>query len=307
MKKINQMKYSFIPIDSCNLCGAKETQFKVLGKRLNKPLGFRPKNKTGITTTIVKCKNCGLIFSNPLPIPEDLQDHYAVSSEEYYKNHDFLVDEANYNCLLAWLKRLMDLKSGIKVLDVGVGIDKFIFSLEKEGLDVYGLEPSESFFREANETIKERKSKVQLKQASVENADFPENFFDFISFGAVLEHLYDPSENIVKALKWLKPKGIIYIEVPSSDWLINKIINFAYRIRGLDYVGNLSPMHMPYHLYEFTLKSFQKHAKQYNYEIADYGYFTCQTFMPKIFDTFLIPYMNLTKTGMQLAVWLKKK
>ncbi|MBK8291297.1 MAG: methyltransferase domain-containing protein [Flammeovirgaceae bacterium] len=55
---------------------------------------------------------------------------------------------------------------------------------------------------------------------------YPENSFDFISFGAVLEHVYSPADSILRTLRWLKPNGIIHIEVPSSDWLINKIINF---------------------------------------------------------------------------------
>jgi 2-polyprenyl-3-methyl-5-hydroxy-6-metoxy-1,4-benzoquinol methylase len=43
---------------------------------------------------------------------------------------------------------------------------------------------------------------------------FPEAHFDFITFGAVLEHLYDPSMSIHKAMSWLKPSGIMHIEVP---------------------------------------------------------------------------------------------
>jgi len=122
-----------------------------------------------------------------------------------------------------------------------------------------------------------------------------------------LEHLYNPSGSIKKALKWLKPGGVIHIEVPSSDWLINKLINLFYKMKLSDYVGNLSPMHEPFHLYEFGLKSFEQHAKQNDYEIAFHEYYVCQTFMPRILDKFIKPYMKRTNTGMQLCVWLRKK
>jgi len=141
----------------------------------------------------------------------------------------------------------------------------------------------------------------------IEDCDFEENTFDVILFTAVLEHLYEPAAIIEKVMTWLKPNGLLFIEVPSSDWLTNKIYNFIYRIQGKDYVGNLSPMHEPYHLYEFSKRAFEIHAKESNYEIADCQYYVCQTFLPKIFDPFLKWYMKKTKKGMELAIWLRKK
>ena len=115
----------------------------------------------------------------------------------------------------------------------------------------------------------------------MEEIEYEEDTFDFISFGAVLEHLYDPSCSIQKALNWLKPGGLIHIEVPSSDWLTNRIINAFYKLCLNDYVGNISPMHEPYHLYEFGLKSFEENSRRHNYEIAYHEYYVCKTFLPK--------------------------
>ena len=47
----------------------------------------------------------------------------------------------------------------------------------------------------------------KLKLGMIEDVDYPENHFDFITFGAVLEHLYHPAASIEKAMKWLKPGG----------------------------------------------------------------------------------------------------
>ena len=74
--------YSFHSVENCNMCGS--SSFKILGKRLNSAQGKDPYNKTGITTTIVKCKSCDLIYSNPLPIPASIQDHYNIPPEEYW-------------------------------------------------------------------------------------------------------------------------------------------------------------------------------------------------------------------------------
>jgi ubiquinone/menaquinone biosynthesis C-methylase UbiE len=303
MKK--QLKYYFNYIENCNMCGASNSTNKILGKRLNASQGKNPKNKIGITTTIVKCNNCNLIYSNPQPIPFSLQDHYGVPPEDYWKESYFVINEFYFLGEIQRLKSLIDFKVGMKSLDIGAGLGKAMTALANAGFDTYGIEPSKEFYERA--ISKMGISPERLKLGQIEEINYPQNTFDFISFGAVLEHLYDPSEAIQKAMGWLKANGIIHIEIPSSDWLINKIINLYYKINRSDYVGNLSPMHDPYHLYEFGLKSFKEHSKKYNYDLAFYQYYVGETFMPKIADYLLKPYMKRTNTGMQLCVWLRKK
>jgi 2-polyprenyl-3-methyl-5-hydroxy-6-metoxy-1,4-benzoquinol methylase len=297
--------YIFKEINKCNMCGFPVSSHKILGRRLNGSQGSSPHKKTGLTTTILQCRNCSLIFSNPLPIPLNLQDHYGIPPEEYWKNSYFTVDPDYFLPIIDQVKELMTLERGMKTLDIGAGLGKAMKSMESEGFDAYGIEPSVPFYERAIEKMQISKNRLQL--AAIEDAEFPDNFFDFITFGAVLEHLYDPNDSIRKALKWLKPGGVIHIEVPSSDWLTHKIINIFYKIRGLDYVGNLSPMHEPFHLYEFGLKSFQLNGKNLGYDVVRHDYYVCQTFLPKQLDFILKPYMAKTNKGMQLCVYLKKK
>src|SRR6266498_2217366 len=127
-------------------------------------------------------------------------------------------------------------------------------------------------------------SPERLRQGAIEEIDYEENSFDFITFGAVLEHLYDPGNSLKKALRWLQPSGIIHIEVPSSEWFISKLINRYYRLRGTHFVTNISPMHEPFHLYEFSLKSFQMNAFRLRYEVAYYKHFVGEIpSIPRIF------------------------
>lgn len=302
MKDIN---YRIRYIEKCNMCGASKGTFIVLGKRLNSSQGKNPAKKIGITTTVCKCRNCDFIFANPLPIPENINDHYGVPPETYWVEDYFKIDENYFKGEIDWLKRLMPIQIGMKSLDIGAGIGKQMIALKREGFDAYGLEPSKPFYERAIEKMKIPEE--QLKLCSIEEAEYDKNFFDFISFGAVLEHLYFPSEAIKQTLKWLKPGGLIHIEVPSSNWLINKILNNYYRIKGMDYVANISPMHPPFHLSEFSYKSFAESAKENNFTIEDHCYYVCKTFMPKFLDPFLKSYMKKTRTGMQLCIWLRKE
>ncbi len=300
-----QLKYKFKYAEVCNMCGSSAEHHKILGKRLNQQQGKNPKNKIGIAVTVCKCNCCGLIYSNPQPQPFDLQDHYGVSPENYWKAEYFTVEDDYFKIEIERFNKLTAFKQGMKFLDIGAGLGKAMINTFKAGFDSYGFEASKPFYERAISNM--GISPDKLKFGMMEDVEYSENYFDFISFGAVLEHLYDPSQSVTKAMKWLKPNGLMHIEVPSSDWLINKIINFAYRLKRTDYVGNLSPMHTPFHLHEFTPKSFEAHAQQNNYEIAFYEHFVCESYMPKLLDIFLRPHMQRTHKGMQLSIWLRKK
>lgn len=299
------LTYHFKEIKKCNFCGNKTSLNKILGQRLNKSQGKNPKSKMGISVSIIKCNSCDLIYSNPQPIPKDIQSHYGIPPESYWKKEYFTINPNYFNYEIIKAKNLISFKKGMKSLDIGAGLGKSMIAMEKAGFDTHGIEPSITFRDKAISQMKISPNKLKL--GMIEKVTYENDYFDFITFGAVLEHLYSPSEALEKALKWLKPNGIIHIEVPSSKWLIAKLYNWFFKLRGTNYVTNTSPMHEPYHMYEFDLKSFQKNSKLLGYKIIDYEYSVCNIyFIPKIFHSFLKWYMKKTNTGMQLTIWLKK-
>ncbi|MEQ8625878.1 MAG: methyltransferase domain-containing protein [Vicingaceae bacterium] len=298
-------KYSFRDIGHCEMCKDPTKNHKILGQRLNKSQGLKPKKLFGISVSVVKCNNCGLIYSNPQPIPFDIQNHYGTPPEDYWKESYFNWDSTYFQNQLKQVKRLIDFKSDMKALDIGAGLGKCMLSLENFGFDTYGLEPSIPFYERAISKMGIDKNKLKL--GSIEELEYEDNSFDFITFGAVFEHLYEPAFCLEKALKWLKPNGIIHIEVPSSDWLIAKLMNLYYRISGTNFVTNLSPMHSPFHLHEFTLKSFEKLAVELGFRIEKFEYHVASIYyVPKMFHGLLKLYMEKTNTGLQLSIYLRK-
>ena len=303
---MSAIEYTFVEVNACNMCGTATTEARVLGKRMNRSQGVRPVSRIGIATTVMKCRDCELVFSNPLPVPHDIAQHYGTPPESYWVPSEFVLDPQHFS---REISRYFDLSGsssgvGLLALDIGAGLGKSIKALERAGFDTYGIEPSEPFRERALSMMQISPDRLQL--ATLEDAKLPRDSFDFITFGAVLEHLYDPSASIAHALQLAKPGGLVHIEVPSSKWLTNKISNFAYAIQGLDYISNLSPMHSPFHLYEFGLKSFQANAIRSNYQIAHHEYLVCQTYLPRAVDFLVKPFMAATNTGMQLEIWLRK-
>jgi SAM-dependent methyltransferase len=147
----------------------------------------------------------------------------------------------------------------------------------------------------------------RIRLAPLEEAVFEPDSFDFITFGAVLEHLPDPSAAIAKAMGWLRPGGVIQIEVPSAHHLIGRLINLYFRLAATTYVTNTSPMHSPFHLYEFTLDCFRKNGERLGYRVAEHLYMVCGIFhFPRFLHPLLRWWMARTDTGMQLTVYLRK-
>jgi len=297
--------YDFKEILNCNMCGVFLKGQKILGKRMNCSQGLRPSKKIGITTTVCQCKSCGLIYANPLPIPTIMAQHYGMPPEDYWNDSYFETDDTYFSHQIdRFFKLNVGNSSNVKGLDIGAGIGKAMLAMELRGISAFGLEPSEPFFNHAINSMGISTQRIQ--NSSIENALYSDNTFDFITFGAVLEHLYNPSESIRLALKWAKTGGIIHIEVPSANWLTNKISNLIYKAQGLDYVANISPMHNPFHLYEFTPKAFVKNGFKNNYDIIFSKFHICTTYLPKFLDTIIKPVMSSTNTGMQLEIWLRK-
>lgn len=288
------------------MCLSQSADARVLGMRLNQSQGVNPRSKTGIGVTICECRNCGLNFPQPLPIPGSIEDHYDLPAEDYWTEEYFQIDGDYFSTQINDAKRLLDGRDSMSALDIGAGIGKAMIAMTGAGFDSWGLEPSEPFREKAIQSMGIAPERIQL--SSVEAADFRSSQFDFVTFGAVLEHLYDPALAIEKALGWLKPGGVMQIEVPSSNHLMPFFLNTFYRLRGTNYVTNLSPMHSPFHLYAFTEQSFEFHGDRAGYEIVhSYVDVASIRHVPGFVKPLLRWWMSMRSPGQQLTVWLRKR
>jgi SAM-dependent methyltransferase len=298
--------YRFVYSERCNMCDAAADQQILFGRRLDQRQGLWPRSKPGITTSIFRCRVCGLLYPNPMPIPESLAQHYDVTPEEYWVESYFRVEPDHLAGQISTFWRLFGgTPRPCSALDIGAGIGKAMVALQRAGFDCYGIEPSASFRQAAIERMGVQEKRVQL--AAVENAAYPDDSFEFINFAAVVEHLADPAAALRKSVKWLKPGGLMYVEVPSSAFLLSRLVRLFYRLTlAGEYVINTCPMHVPYHLYEFGLESFRRHGARAGYTVAFHEFYPCAGYMPRWLIGPFNTLMRWTNTGMQLAVWIKK-
>jgi SAM-dependent methyltransferase len=296
--------YHFEPVAHCDMCVADSRRFEVMGMRLNHSQGLTPRRAAGIAVSVKKCRTCDLIFADPQPVPDNFDAHYNAP-EDYWTAEQLERDPEHFTAEIATAKRLLGLRGRMRALDVGAGLGKAMTALNSAGFDAYGLEPSPEFRKAALAHGGIRKDRLAL--GAIEDAEYPPDYFDFVTFGAVLEHLRSPSRSLERALGWLKPGGVIHAEVPSSRWLISRLVNAYYRMCGTRLVTNISPMHVPYHLFEFSPRSFEFHGRRAGYAIAEQRFMVCSIpHAPRLLHAPLRWWMNRAGTGMQLEVYLRK-
>ena len=104
--------YTFTDVPACNMCGHGTVKSKVHGLRLNSSQGFNPRRKTGVAVTLIYCKGCGLIYSSPMPVPFDIQQHYGIDPDEYWTSEDFSRDPLYFSWEIAKAKELFDFSDG---------------------------------------------------------------------------------------------------------------------------------------------------------------------------------------------------
>lgn len=295
--------FEYEEIVNCNMCG--NSKSKTIGLRLNQSTGFRPRKKTGLAVSVVTCSNCKLIYTNPLPKPTSVEHNYDMDVEEYWTHLDTLTEMQGQQEDVATFKRLHGSESltGLTALDIGSGIGQTMIALQNHGFQVFGLEPAAKFYEKAKEWGGFDSSQLQL--STLEDAYYADNSFDYINFTNVLEHLYDPNEALLQTTKWLKPEGLMFVCVPYSGWLTGKLLNMYYKLIGTSFVTNTSPMHMPFHLYEFSKRSFIRNAHKNGYEVVA---IEVKKSMPvNAIDKFLMPIQSITGTGLRLDVWIRKR
>lgn len=122
----------------------------------------------------------------------------------------------------------------INVLEVGCGCGGTLLQIKNiyVNANVYGIELNPNSAKIASMV-------ADVKNYNIENKDlgYSENFFDYIIFGDVLEHLYDPWTVLDNIKKYLKPKGTVLASIPNVMNFTNvyNLINgfWTYQNAGL--------------------------------------------------------------------------
>lgn len=236
-----------------------------------------------ITFNCLKCKECGLIFSSPMPVlSESLISE--IYSSDYYDNYfgndlDYLNEKSQINIMIKkQLKKEFELFSEFinkktaskKILDIGCGDGRFLELFHEQGWECYGIEPSDLARKIA------QKKGLEVIKTSFLELDSNIRTYDFIIMDNVIEHLDYPNLYLEKIYLLLNKGGIVVLKTPNSSSLFEQlertflsffpkdlILFFLKLLKrrlniGSGTIHRFGNLHPPVHLAIFNKKSISK-------------------------------------------------
>ena len=190
----------------CCLCGS--DHFKVLyhdelGDQLP-TLGYSFSTQTRKTYQIVRCRNCGLVFTNPMP---RLATAYAGTIDPH-------VFESRYQRRTAarhQIRKILRHRRAGRLLDVGCSTGSFL-DVAAKYFEVEGIELS----RWAREQAQRHHKVLDVSLAELP----PTPAYDVVTLWDVIEHLEDPAAELDAIAERMRTGGIIAIYTGDLDaWL----------------------------------------------------------------------------------------
>jgi 2-polyprenyl-3-methyl-5-hydroxy-6-metoxy-1,4-benzoquinol methylase len=171
-------------------------------------------SRSGKPLRTVICRSCGLVWSDPRPFDARhfYEEEYRLAYKHTYAPKPKHVLRAG-KVALSRLEKISQLLSSRKtVLDVGTGGGEFAYLLQSLGHQVSGVEPNRGY---ADYSVREYGLAVQV--GFIQDRTFPLQSFDLITMWHVLEHTEDPGAVLAQLRSWLKPDGILVVEVPNVE------------------------------------------------------------------------------------------
>jgi 2-polyprenyl-3-methyl-5-hydroxy-6-metoxy-1,4-benzoquinol methylase len=228
----------------CAICGSNESDLFLLGRDLIHQLPGE--------FSVVRCRNCGLLYTNPRPstssismyYPDDYGPHLHVREKDglplnaalFGKRFKNWVSLIIRNLLNSGSTNLPSFPSPGKMLEVGCATGRFLSLMRDKGWETWGLEFAQKPATYAREVLG-----LNVTQCKAEEMEFPEECFDLVVAWMVIEHLHDPVGVLTAIRKTLKKDGYFTFSIPNAEaWEIKYFKRYWY---GL---------HLPNHLYHFT-------------------------------------------------------
>jgi 2-polyprenyl-3-methyl-5-hydroxy-6-metoxy-1,4-benzoquinol methylase len=225
---------------ACNLCGSSRARLRfpsTLSRRRDRRPDFRcTSDGYGIHPPIVQCLECGLVYTNPRYEALEITETYrAIEDPLYVLEREGRV--LTFERHLRPIERLLGPSRGRRLLDVGCHIGVFLEIAQAHGWEAWGVEPS----RWAVEVARSRG--LRVVEGTLQEAAFPEAWFDVVTMWDVIEHLSDPMGELREIHRVLKPGGWVVIHTMDIESPFARLL------------GPRWPWLMEMHLYYFSRRT----------------------------------------------------
>jgi ubiquinone/menaquinone biosynthesis C-methylase UbiE len=181
-----------------------------------------------------------------------------------YHNHPSLVVRTVERMRVRTLLRLLDVKPGNRVLEVGCGAGNILAQIS--AAELCGVDISESMVAKAKARLGPA-ANIQL--ADAENLPFENQRFDRVYCSEVLEHVIDPGVVLREMRRVVTHNGVVAVSVPNETFIngVKRIVFKAgplgRRLLGMGEGGyeSVERMDDAWHLHAFDRRLLEEAAR----------------------------------------------
>lgn len=238
----------------CNFCGSAATEpFAVVSDLLLERLTVK--------TTLVRCRQCGLVYQNPRPTLAEMGEHYPPQYESYtdqtvQTKRNWLLQKAVQHGTNKRCRFVTNHKRTGKLLDIGCAMGGFLLGMRDQGAwTLAGVEVNQAVAAAARE-----RHGLDVFAGTLEQANFPTASFDVVTLWDVFEHLHDPLHALTEIQRILRPDGIVVIRVPN-------LASWDAKLFGTTWAGLDSPRH----LYIFTPETLTAFLAKAGFQVVEHS------------------------------------
>lgn len=250
----------------CNLCGESRTELwgmvsytDYLNRRPdlksdNDPI-LKNEELASYKFSLVRCRNCGLIYVNPRLNERSLAQLYDKEYFSFYVDTESEAHKKRQQTFKTEVEELEKLALGRKILDVGCGGGFFLSTLDNSW-EKWGTEVNPAAVKFGRD-----KFGLNLIQGTIRETNLPDGRFDVVKLRATVEHLYNPTGELYEIFRILTKGGIIAVNTPNIESICAKIYHEKFRI--------VCPV---YHIYYFSTKTLSLMLKKVGFRVLKVSY-----------------------------------
>ena len=218
------------------------------------------------TVLIVRCQSCGFFYTQPMPF-WDLDALQKIYGQDYFPE------------MSSWWQAVKTTRNPRRRLDrleyharcpihtfleVGCGLGYGLREALQRGWEVHGQEVSTVFAEAVKNSLG-----IEVFLGFLEEAKYPDHYFDAIYLDSVLEHLPEPLRMLRELRRILRPQGLLFITVTNQAALVARVRGTVSKALCCETSPYLSPFSYPYHLVGFTELTLRKACNLVGLEVKE--------------------------------------
>jgi 2-polyprenyl-3-methyl-5-hydroxy-6-metoxy-1,4-benzoquinol methylase len=218
---------------------------------------------------IVRCLECDTVYRAAVITGEEygrLYQSESTMATPFYLSNKMAIDPKiePMPTFARGLRRLDDLRRPGRLLDIGCSYGAFMALAQKTGWATSGVELSKS-----PATFAREERHLDVYTGTVEQAAYPEGYFDAITLWDVIEHFDDPVSTMREIRRIMAPGGILLIFTINQESLLTGVGHMLYKLSLNKWKHLMALFYDIHHNFFFSPRTIASFLQGAGFEVTD--------------------------------------